>query len=502
MGKQAARVLTSLALAAASLALIGGCNDIVGVNFGAVHAAEDGGDDGTVDDGSGDDSGEGGTCTPKTCMTLGFTCGTQNDGCDNALDCGTCPNGQQCGGGQCQCIPTTCPAVGAECGTVDDGCGHALDCGTCTTADQACQNNKCACAPQSCMAQGAECGTVPDGCGGTYDCGACATDAGAPNCGGNGPNKCGANPCVPLTCTGLCGSPSDGCGHVLSCPACTSPQTCGGAGKANVCGCTPTTCTAQGKNCGSIPDGCGNMLDCGTCTTPETCAGGGTANVCGCTPLTSCPAGDNCGTWPNGCGNNLDCGTCTGYDTCAGGGVANVCGCTIKCTGCCGGANGCGGSCPVIESCCGGGCFVAGTMITMADGTFEPIDRMRAGELVRAYDAAKGDFVAAAVTAVLQHDPEASSAGIVVINGTLRVTTNHPIWVDGRRVRADELDLGSPILLLPGSGRAGERLEGRRDVVRSLELVAGEVPTFDLRVGEPGTYVADGIVVFLKDDPP
>jgi hypothetical protein len=84
----------------------------------------------------------------------------------------------------------------------------------------------------------------------------------------------------------------------------------------------------------------------------------------------------------------------------------------------------------------------------------------------------------------------------------LHVTTNHPIWVDGRRVRADELDLGSPILLLDGPPRAGEKAEGHRDVVRSLELVEGHVPTFDLRVGEPGTYVADGIVVFLKDDPP
>ena len=496
MGKQRARVLTSLAFAAVALALGGGCNDIVGVDFGAVHAA-DGGDDGTV--GGGDDSGDdGGTCTPKTCTALGFTCGTQNDGCGNALDCGSCPNSQECSGGQCQCVPTTCPAANVECGTVDDGCGHALDCGTCTGANQACQNNKCACSPQSCTAQGAECGTVPDGCGGTYDCGTCPTDAGAPNCGGNGPNKCGANPCVPLTCTGLCGSPSDGCGHVLSCPGCTAPQTCGGGGKDNVCGCTPTTCTAQGKNCDSIPDGCGGTLDCGTCSGDDTCGGGGTANVCGCTPLTSCPTGDNCGAWPNGCGNNLDCGTCSGYDTCGGGGTANVCGCSTLCADCCGGVNGCGETCPV-KPCCGGGCFVAGTKITMADGTLEPIDGLRRGQLVRSYDATAGAFVAAPVIEVVQHDPDVSLDGIVVVNGTLRVTTNHPIWVDGRRVRADELDLGSTLLLLPGSGRAGERVEGHREQVRSLELVAGGVPTFDLRVGEPGTYVADGIVVFIKE---
>jgi hypothetical protein len=299
---------------------------------------------------------------------------------------------------------------------------------------------------------------------------------------------------VPLTCTGLCGQTSDNCGGVLSCPGCTAPQTCGGGGKANVCGCTPTTCTAQGKNCGSIPDGCGGTLDCGTCTSPETCAGAGTANVCGCTPTTCTALDKNCGAVANGCGSNLNCGTCTGYDTCGGGGTTNVCGCTPKCVGlCCGGDNGCGGTCPVLP-CCAEGCFVGGTMIAMADGTFEPIESVHAGDRVRGYDAETDAFVPTVVTAVLHHEPEASSDGIVVVNGTLHVTTNHPIWVAGRRVRADQLDVGSSILLAPAPGE-----RGRRDVVRSLALVPGRVPTFDLKVGAPGTYVADGIVVFLKE---
>jgi hypothetical protein len=220
--------------------------------------------------------------------------------------------------------------------------------------------------------------------------------------------------------------------------------------------------------------------------------------VCGCTPTTCAALDKNCGAVANGCGSNLDCGTCSGYETCGGAGVANVCGCTPHCTGgCCGGTNGCGGTCPVLP-CCGGGCFVAGTMITMADGSREPIDRVRPGELVRAYDVATNAFVPATVTEVVQHDPEASRDGIILVNGTLRVTTNHPIWVDGRRVRADELQLGSALLLPSERGPEG-RVEGRRDEVRSLQLLEGRVPTFDLRVGDPGTYVADGIVVFLKE---
>jgi hypothetical protein len=139
---------------------------------------------------------------------------------------------------------------------------------------------------------------------------------------------------------------------------------------------------------------------------------------------------------------------------------------------------------------------VAGTTIAMADGTLEPIDRVRAGDVVRAYDAKTGVFVPAPVTAVLQHDPEVSADGIVVVNGTLHVTPNHPIWVDGRRVRADSLDVGSSILLHTVS--TDGKVEAHRDQVWSLQLVAGRVPTYDLKIGEPGTYVADGIVVFIK----
>src|SRR5262245_44828126 len=45
-------------------------------------------------------SGGGATpCNPKTCFDLGFDCGPADDGCGNAIDCGTCTTGETCGGG-------------------------------------------------------------------------------------------------------------------------------------------------------------------------------------------------------------------------------------------------------------------------------------------------------------------------------------------------------------------------------------------------------------------
>lgn len=79
-------------------------------------------------------------CVPKTCEQQGYNCGQAGTGCDDGtvLECGTCPDGQVCGGGgvnQCGmslCTPRTCADVGAECGIIGDGCGNTVDCGQCT----------------------------------------------------------------------------------------------------------------------------------------------------------------------------------------------------------------------------------------------------------------------------------------------------------------------------------------------------------------------------------
>jgi len=83
----------------------------------------------------------GGTCAPKTCAQLGYSCGQAGDGCDDGtvLDCGTCPSGQTCGGGGVgvcgmqTCIPRTCADASAQCGVIGNGCGGTVDCGMCSS---------------------------------------------------------------------------------------------------------------------------------------------------------------------------------------------------------------------------------------------------------------------------------------------------------------------------------------------------------------------------------
>jgi len=79
------------------------------------------------------------TCTPKTCVELGLTCGPAGDGCGNVIECGNCGPGMACGAGGAStcgpvanmCTPTTCAALGYDCGYAGDGCGNLLTCGMC-----------------------------------------------------------------------------------------------------------------------------------------------------------------------------------------------------------------------------------------------------------------------------------------------------------------------------------------------------------------------------------
>lgn len=189
------------------------------------------------------------TCSPRSCMQQGFTCGQQGDGCGGVVDCGPCPMGQFCGGsGQ--------PGV----------CGGS------------------SCTPRTCLQQNLECGQAGDGCGGTLNCGMCPMGQ---VCGAAGPGRCGSGGCTPQSCQtqGLsCGPAGDGCGNLQMCGMCTAPDSCGGGGTPGVCGrtsCQPRTCMQANAACGLIADGCGGTVSCGPCAAPLTCGGGGIPNQCG-----------------------------------------------------------------------------------------------------------------------------------------------------------------------------------------------------------------------------
>jgi hypothetical protein len=171
---------------------------------------------------------------------------------------------------------------------------------------------------------------------------------------------------------------------------------------------------------------------------------------------------------------------------------------TITVKGVCGDGI-CGGeTCNTCEEDCGEcewippSCFVAGTPITMADGSTKPIEAVRVGDTVLSYDEATGALAPGSVQATMEHP---DSTRLVVVNSTLVTTPEHPFWVDGRWVAAGQLRVGDA-LLTAASAQASPMLVPAS--VHSLEARSDSTTTYNFTVGRYHDYFAGGVLVHNK----
>jgi hypothetical protein len=137
-------------------------------------------------------------------------------------------------------------------------------------------------------------------------------------------------------------------------------------------------------------------------------------------------------------------------------------------------------------------CFGQGTLITMADDSNEPIELVKAGDRVLSYDVARSVWEPAMVEESVTHAPQDGTGVFIVVNGTLRLTSNHPVWSGGERKLAEALQPGDPIVMLT---RGASPVHA---VVQTIERVASREVTYDLHVSGSHAYVAGGIVVAHK----
>ena len=128
-------------------------------------------------------------------------------------------------------------------------------------------------------------------------------------------------------------------------------------------------------------------------------------------------------------------------------------------------------------------CFLAGTQVTLTDGSYKNIEDVKVGDLVKSYDDVNKKEITGIVTKTLRHTPEEMTDYYVVVNNKLRVTPNHCIYVDGSWVPAGDLV-------------AGDRVSTSKTAVRSIEKVYTQVPTYDLVVQPVGmqTIALNGVL--------
>jgi hypothetical protein len=134
----------------------------------------------------------------------------------------------------------------------------------------------------------------------------------------------------------------------------------------------------------------------------------------------------------------------------------------------------------------GGGCFLAGTPILIADGSTKPIETIHPGDQVLAYDKMTAAMRQAEITVPLQSH---TADSYLVINGTIRVTPTQPMLSGGKWINAGDLRVGDS-LTAAGGGAVPIETIWRHDE---------QVAVYNFQVGALGSYVAQGVIVHNKE---
>jgi hypothetical protein len=122
-----------------------------------------------------------------------------------------------------------------------------------------------------------------------------------------------------------------------------------------------------------------------------------------------------------------------------------------------------------------GKCFIAGTQIVMADSSLKNIEDMKVGDKIKSYDPATNLFKEDKVVHVFHDAPEMMMDDYyLLINNEVGVTTEHPLFINGKWIRADELKVGDPLA---------------KGVVSSIEKVYKRVPTYNFETEIYHTYL-------------
>jgi intein/homing endonuclease len=161
---------------------------------------------------------------------------------------------------------------------------------------------------------------------------------------------------------------------------------------------------------------------------------------------------------------------------------------------------------------CGGGvsCFLAGTQVTLADGTEKPIEKVYPGDSVLSYDVQKQQSENA--TVLKMESPVRLDYYIITFeDGTvLKLTDEHPIYARGK-------DYKGWASILPEKSYNTENMvvnqlkvgdeAFKRDKswarVKNITYVNEPVQTYNLKdVSNTNTFYAQGVLVHNKGPPP
>ncbi len=138
----------------------------------------------------------------------------------------------------------------------------------------------------------------------------------------------------------------------------------------------------------------------------------------------------------------------------------------------------------------GGGCFLKGTPVLLADGSELPIEQIKPGDRIQAFNN-HGKLVSSTVRKVFRIEQEKYLL-IRTANRSVSVTYEHPFYVgDGKFKKAGDFQIGDYIHVLNLS-------ELDQESVIEIRTLLEKVPVYNIFTDNPNTYFASGIAVHNK----
>jgi uncharacterized protein YfaS (alpha-2-macroglobulin family) len=130
----------------------------------------------------------------------------------------------------------------------------------------------------------------------------------------------------------------------------------------------------------------------------------------------------------------------------------------------------------------GGGCFAPETLVTMADDSKKRIDQVNKGDRIKTFSSIDTKQLID-VEVVGTHAVEVD--GVLVVNGTLKITPEHKLLVNAQWKTAGEIAVGDVLLTDAGVEQK----------VSSIEWVKGAMTVHNLEVEKLHTFFAGGVYV-------
>lgn len=138
-----------------------------------------------------------------------------------------------------------------------------------------------------------------------------------------------------------------------------------------------------------------------------------------------------------------------------------------------------------------GGCFLAGTPIAMADGSYKNIEDVAIGDQVLAYNPATGRLDTDTVDNTFNHTADQMGSDYyVIINDEIKVTPNHPVYTQRGWVTVGDLTTHDMLL-----NQSGDFFP-----ITSLQKVYQQAPVYNLEVTNDHDYFAQGMLAHNKPD--